>query len=1826
MPYEILSEESQGYEVIEPEAPSLPGPSFSRGTPADIPLEEAEPSRTELRQRLQSELEETRADNLLARAFSSPESIIPPLLLPPEDPGSLENILRKLPLGAGEDKDLREDRVKGISSALRAIEGGIRSAGLPENLPLIPLAGGNLLRLAMGALFGGEALGAGAGQASVGFEQGEPETAGAGVGTGTLGLGLASPLARRGLELTPSRFDPAAIEEARFQMAKPVGPRAPERPVALIPERVEPVTTEVPRAERITEPTEVYGDLQPRPVEGAKEVPVEEGGAGVRPDIPQEPAAAGEGLLGALTERLKVETPEALRPVVDQIFTPEKIQAKIERTLKPFEDRPAEELRIIREPQKMIELVNPKTGESIPARFDGWNRLGEQIAEQVGDPAILVNESVPPVDFQITTTRDMESLVRPGQYIKGTGPGGTLQNGSTLALHGWEVRGLPEAPKVEAAPQAPVTEAQVALTPAERVELNELRIIREDRGRLGRLNSERLSELEAKEAVPVAESRISPQPEAGNIFDMDEGDLGDFFDEKFGEQPAAGVPGQIRRAGEFSFPNYTAFAKWMEERYAALDIEGMRNAFAEAPTEHKIKYIKANKDADPHKKAWITHLATGAELPKERPPVAQPKVTPGQPVPKPGQAPPKPPYPEPPPPPPRARTPYRKFDTMALVQLMREFGNLPKINDQLIHAYGRFLPKTELLELKDRLFWDRALAERVLGHEIGHFIDLAVQITGKGRKFGERLEPFDDLRARIGTNQELRNEARSLSGQWRGPFNKGDRYRDSAEELFADFMSAMFNNPEWVNQNFPKLHDIFTNLLGSKPSFRETYREIESWLAGDTMVAEWIGQQRESVKRTMDDLLKEKPRHREGFADWLKGATVSMWHRAFEKEGKPAKLGTSITDELEYSALWAAKENALFADDWTKTVQPELDKVNADPIQARTDLHAYSQARRTIGERRAAGVWIEQHPVEARAMLTAILDLSDNLRTKYGNQLASAGDAELYDLSAAIFREIHDGGERFVERISKEIDKLNLGVGGDAALQAFNVRGKLLNPGGLNEANAVKVIRDLRARLTPEQFRALTTASERMRDLLFRTQQAAHKEGLISDRVWNELIAPNRGNYVPYAVLDYWEGKVRAGVMPQKGTAKEIADVTVSSQLKAAALNVWRQRQRQVQLLRDAYQKGGLEIPIGERLRQASDIDKIRKQHPNDDISRAVLWQDGQPHLVEFPGDPGKTLEKAMDSGSFYEHMEWLTDASRLTHGMMQLYTTLSIPFLVYRNPIRGARTGALRVGFRSIGKQYLNPDDLAYATRLAKNYADAAFGASMLPEVRELVEKQMLLPPRLSSAMVRDAGNLREILENGGILASQLRQVTGQEWPWWKGGQFGQETYKFAEKVFAGYEAFEKIQSYLAAKARGASPEQAVAIGRRAGIPKPGVGGHFSGPMEVFFPWTRVHIQGVRSTLDFLRDPEYRKGFAARFMITEGMPRLLKVGIGLGIASGLVSWLLAPDEDEKDPVMAEVFRRVSPYKMALDDIIPLMLYDPRKGQYHYFNEFKKGSAIPQHYEVVSFRVPASEEGRLWGTLLYNTLVSIPGAKERLARPGEDLLSNTAKWAGNYLLPGISPAITTTRNLEKMILEGKNPEDPYRGQPSANKQLFDAGGVDRAQAIAGYTLNELGGPGEIAAVMAMNFGVLDPRAADALKKRLAMDKTPLPERVPLAKNMFSYDNYAQYRTEKMAELEENQLRARARLVMSDSVRGLYDYYWKNIERKKSLTPEELNKLSAAAYFVNHLWGNLNNPDSFYARAARSAGPDGSKQSRETVRRDLDQAAAPALARFSGRRP
>lgn len=1368
------------------------------------------------------------------------------------------------------------------------------------------------------------------------------------------------------------------------------------------------------------------------------------------------------------------------------------------------------------------------------------------------------------------------------------------------------------------------------------------------------------------------EERIETEPEPPfDLFTATDEELHKFFREHFGDPGRQGLPGEAGRYGTYKFPTYDEFRQWMADRFAEGDLEGMKLGFAEADNKTKVKWSReVSGGNDPILKGWLAHIATAAPLPAGKPVV--PRTTPrpgpggrptGGPTPRPGPTPPprggprpgptpgggprpgpSPPpgggprpgqggpppggYQQPPPQPPRPspNIPHRrKFDVTALVQLFRQFRKSPTMNKRLKNAYGRFIHPTQAVELKNRLLWDLPLAERVLGHEIGHFIDLAIRLVGKGRggtQFAEHLKPLEDFTGRLAERTALHEEAKALSRTWRGPFANGDSYRDTAHELMADFMSAMFNAPEWVNQTHGLLFDAFQDLRNAKPQFDTAYREIETWLQGGTMAKELRVQDEAAVKRTFDILMDPKLPSKASVMDRIQFSTLSMWQRPFQKEGKPRRLGTSIAkEELEYSNQWDATQNALWRDDFLKDVEPHMAAVDPDPLKARAALLSYGKALRTIMERRPAGIWIENNPNEARALLRAIVESDAPLRHRWLSDVENVSNDQLYDLAAKVFRQIHDGGDVFVKRMTKNIDLLDLGVGGQAAMIAFNVRGKLLNPGGVTPETARQVLADLKQDLGPTRFNELRQAAVALRELVYQVQKRMWEAGLIADKTWTELIVPNRHNYMPYAVLDYFAGSVRAGVMKQIGTAKDVADLAVASALKVASSHAWLRNQRQVKLVMDTYRVGGQPVTVGRKLRYASDVDDLRKAHLHDDISRAVYYVNGQPHLVEFPDDPGKLIEKAMDHKAFYEHTQWLSEAAGFTHGLMQFYTQFSLPFSVWNNPVRGIRTAMLKEGFRPVLRQ-LKPTraQLFKTMRLAKNYALAAFGGTMLPEVRELVASQVLPEPRLSATMVRDVANLRELMEGHGILAFDVRRFHKNPPPWWS-NPVSRAAFEKLEKWFTGYEAFEKIYNYRAALERGYTHERARALARRGGIPNPGVAGKWHLLMEVFWPWTRVKTQGIRSSAEMLMDPDLRAGYSFRLSTMELFPKILKVVIMGGVMGGLIKWTLSEGEDEDDGVMAEFFRRVSPYKMALEETLPLYFYDPRTGQIHWLTEFRRGKDIPRHYEAVSLRIPASEDGRLFGTLLYNIMVQNPAQIEKMGRPGSGLFASTFEWAGNHLLPGVSPVIKYASNMADMIGRGVNPTDSFRGQPSANPQLFKAGGWDRAQAIAGYTLNQMSTAGDFLAFVLVNFGLLDPRSREVMSRRLPTDYKTLGDKFPFFRSMISHDNYADYRDEKSARILEDTMRSGAQLIMSPEVRALYDFYYKNQKRQDKLTVSERQQFNLSKSFVQNLWGDMTKEGTWYNRAAHAVGPDGSREAKETVKRNLDQAAASLINRF-----
>lgn len=1298
------------------------------------------------------------------------------------------------------------------------------------------------------------------------------------------------------------------------------------------------------------------------------------------------------------------------------------------------------------------------------------------------------------------------------------------------------------------------------------------------------------------------------RPYSRSVFDMSDAEL-----EDIAKDPPRGTVGSAAPTQTYTFRDFPEFAQWMDERYAERDLEGMALGYSDVGAALKVGYIKANRGSAEHKKNWISHLATGSPLEPSDPPLPRTTARPNPPSMgrTTGRTPPPPagPRQQPAPPPPRPPSGRSPFDVQALVQLLRTFERYPRINRALRTAYGRYLTEPQLVELKQRLFYDTALATRVLAHEIGHFIDLAITEPGKGKQFGQRWQPLRDFTNDIKAKKDLREAAKSLSRAWRGPFTNSDRYRNSADELFADAMSALLTKPEWVNQNFPLIHDSFVELLRGKPAFKAAYEDLISTLKGGNLAEEASIQLDDAFTQSISDFAHQEGPERIGFYDAVRRNLISKWFRAFDVEGKPHALGNRMVDKLEDNDLMAMRESSILSSRFQRNVQPLIDKIKGGGMGGRLVVDKSLFVNRIIQERKAAGKWLEQHPDEARELIELVLDAVPELGAKYRGQLSAVQTGEqAYDLMAMIVREAYDMGDATVKRIQKTVDKYDDDHGEDtvkgaALLQAFNVRGKLLNPSGYTPERAAQLALSINKSLSSEERTALNSATTEFFKLTSGVMQNAKDLGLISDKTWKELIEPNLDNYIPFAVLDYWNNRVSAGIQPQHGTAKDIADPILASQLKMAGMFNWMQRQLSTMMLMETYQRGGAPVTVGPVLKGYGALDRLRKQNSGDRISRLGLWVDGKLHVVEFPGDPGKTFEQAVERPSFLKDLALWTHSpvGRVSRNVLSLYTTLSPSFQLYRNAIRDFHTSAQRVGYTPALKRTAK---IAEAAKMAANYAAAAFGTPMLPEVEKLVAIGALPPPPLSRAFYTDHELMDQLIQSGGITALQVHPGRPTD-PKGKLPEWTRDVYHKAEQVSAAMEAIPKIQTYYAGLQSGMTPEQSAAFARRAGIPNPTVGGKWSSFLEAFFPWTRVHLQGIRTTVDVSRDPKFNKAFFARVLAFEMTPRLVRLAIG----AGLVSLLFQKDrKDDKSwtATLGEHFRRSSPYKNALDNLIPVGWRDPRTGKFIPLKDTfgMKASEIPVHWEAVSYRMPSSEEGKLWGSFLWNAL---SGMSKDLSRAGKGPVENVGDWVLSQALPGVNPTFGIAQRQYSLWLQGRNPVDPFRGQPVANEELYKAGGINRVEANFGAMINELGDAGKVVAFVANSLG-MDPRATSPLSR--TQEKPAAISQLPLTSAMFSFDNYARFRDEKNAELDEQKYGARARLLLSPEVRGLYDYYVSNAGHQKTMDDVERQKFYIARSWHSNVWGDRTQPARMYARALSAVMPDGSSDARDTVKRDI----------------
>ena len=1329
----------------------------------------------------------------------------------------------------------------------------------------------------------------------------------------------------------------------------------------------------------------------------------------------------------------------------------------------------------------------------------------------------------------------------------------------------------------------------------------------------------------------IQETAESYGPPRKSIFDMSDAELSKEVERRWGPSMGMGRPGESRSSSRFH--DLVTFKKHMDDLYEKRDLQSMKEEYAKVDGKIKVQYIKAvKKEKNPHKENWVTHVHD-SETPlvfPEDPPI--PRQTQTQPPPVTNTT-------KPPPPPDKPKHPWEdygpakddygniRFDIFNLVRLLKEFGKVPRVNPAMKKAFGRYVAKSSNdigdVELMERLLYDTKLATEILAHEIGHFIDLAIELKGFGKEIHERIEPLKRLITTRFESDIIKNQAKSLSAKWRGPFEPGDKYRNSAAELFADYMSAIMVDPDMVQKEFPLLYDMFRELMAGKPEFRLAYETISKKIDGTEPIKEWRQDTDASSKSSlsiMDQALEKMPL-KETLSNLYHGGVtmfISPFHNIRKKIPKDVRRrigeGTALIDNLEYGRTFAAKDDTLWNNEYHKRVVKVLENVDPDPIRAAELLNQYAIAKRIMTETKASAEFIKQEPEMVRDMLTMlVMENQLDFLKHYGPSIASAPPEMMYDIFKSIVFDIHaaiknsnkSNGENLKRRVEGLISKLFSEVGEDNVsgakmMAAFNVRSNLLNPGGLTPDHAQGVHDQIRSEMTPAQYSALETASRNLSNLIFEVQEKMYMAGLISDSMYREVIEPNKDNYVPFAVMDYFEGRVGAGISNQYGTAKDIANTMLSSLLKVTAMHQWLAKQNQVQRVKDIADAYDIPYTISDQVMTSKDVAGVQKQEKEGN-SHLTYYIDGKPYMLSIE-DEFNSLSNAI-SPSGINDMDYMNMAEKVIRTAGGLYTTLSPSFIFFRNPLREMATKGQRLGYLSTMKHVFDPRVLL----LARDYIKSAYTGELSDDVRELIENDILPPAQFSFWLTDNPDEVAEKMLAGMILQGMNYKKDDRSTI----TRYAGNVVDFLQESLATLEAAQKINAARIAAEYGATLPEQVAMSRRFGIPKPVVNSTSKEArvfMNTFFLFARVQMQGWRVERDFLADKTKNKGYAARWAVGELLTKLGLQMFGLFLAADwLKDWF--DDDEEYERSMAARMgvwaRKVSPYKLGIDRLVPLGFYDPRTGKFIEMTDSSiRASEIPEHWEAVSVRVPSSELGRSTGILTNGLFTAHDDAMRRadLNGYGEVLQAFV-----DQNMISANPYWEVAENLWDGY-GGENNIDKFTGYYAFDPTMFEAGGKHKLDAMAAYVFKKGGGPGWMVGQIAATTGLVDPRAVE--NNRRGDDAiTPLVEDLPVISSMLSFDNYIPTRERANMKGDQSETRAKAKLLLPVDVAEMYDYYYANLkdaqtkmwtfendkeakikkwdeeriklEKRKYWDEYKTKKFNTAKDWVNKYWGDGN---------------------------------------------
>ena len=843
------------------------------------------------------------------------------------------------------------------------------------------------------------------------------------------------------------------------------------------------------------------------------------------------------------------------------------------------------------------------------------------------------------------------------------------------------------------------------------------------------------------------------------------------------------------------------------------------------------------------------------------------------------------------------------------------------------------------------------------------------------RIYQGKVEEEMDERGLIGQGR-VREELLALT-RWWTPYDpeavseSHRAYRESSKELYAEAVSVLLNSPGALQERAPTFFESFLGYLERKPAVREAYEAIQDLVASSP---EEIAAARTEELETGFQAGEE--RLREADAQTYKQPLLNHLAQLFVTRGAPVyraerkRLGALPPWSPERTVRMALQEYN-HADNVNRLMLTDLnDKVHQPLLEAgiRPEQMGQYLALRRIAEGDRGGM--------AEQAKAAIQEMT--------GQTSWAEAKEAY---AALGEEA-------------DADLLQLAETG------------VLNPYGYTPQEATTQLQALSGGLGEAAFARLEKVTRDFRAILFRSVETAVELGVYNRETFEQKILPNRDTYATFAVLDYFTGRVTAGIRQQIGTVKGIANPYTAMILKTMSLNRLNESQKAKMAVLEHIEEdfpgmAGVEKPI----------DKFhRERHPERGRANLHYLVDGKLHTREVDEYIAKVFDN-MDLGSLTRLTKVL---SSTTYGFFHpLYVTWSIAWQA-RNIQRDIKRTYKNLSVAHAGEPTYRQAVAAVLDigRLPWEYAKVAPQAWRHARRRSTgLLREMLADKALGRAFHSFDPNVgadshTRLLERYGILKPEHQGLRG----------YLRAIGSPVETMGVFQETWAKAAAYQYLGDRGITGrERAYMVRNYIGTPDSLERGLASEGMNALYMYANVITSGIRADAEVALHPTTASGYWLRSVLMDYAPKMM-------MAAAVLGWL---GDDLKD-----WYDRIPSYDLEKYLIVPI---------WPYYAENEQGDQ-----KSIYLRLPHDDVTRILAAALWTALVSDgPYAPSRAI----------GTIAGEF--PGVNPALSLVSKWVQ-VASGRNPYDEFRGRDVIPRTQWAAGGWARAKEMLRYSFGELG--------------------------------------------------------------------------------------------------------------------------------------------------------------------